>query len=219
MIDTVIFDMDGLLVNSEPLWVEAMQEVMSSVGVELTPDLAMKTTGLRTVEVVDYWYDHFRWNHKSKEQVADEIIEGVKERVLQQGVLMEGVAYILEFFRSRKVKLGLASSSPMEFIDHILDHFQLKGQFQAISSAEFEPYGKPHPAVYLSCAKDLGSFAAQCLAFEDSVNGMVAAKAARMKVVAVPEPHNQGNPRFALADLKLNSLLEFGEGELARLKM
>ncbi|HWJ28761.1 MAG TPA: HAD hydrolase-like protein, partial [Flavisolibacter sp.] len=61
MLDTVVFDMDGLLVNSEWLWARAMEEVFQTVGVTITPELAMRTTGLRTVEVVSYWHVYFKW--------------------------------------------------------------------------------------------------------------------------------------------------------------
>ena len=209
MIDTVIFDMDGLLVDTEPLWVVAMQQVLQTVNVTITPELAIQTTGLRTVEVVNYWYDHFKWNGKTKEQVSQEIIEAVSEQVVCNGKPMEGMKYILDFFKEQKIKLGLASSSPIEFIHLVLDHFGLNPYFEAVASAEHEPYGKPHPAVYLSCAQQLKSNPLNCLAFEDSINGMVAAKAARMKVVAVPEMHNKQNPKYTLADLKLDKLSDF----------
>jgi sugar-phosphatase len=211
MIDTVIFDMDGLLVDTEPLWIVAMQDVLATVGVTITPELAAQTTGLRTVEVVDYWYDYFQWKGKSKEQVSAEIMEAVTGQVLQRGKPMEGVHYILEFFKGRGLKIGLASSSPLDFIHFVLDHFRLEPYFQAVASAEHEPYGKPHPAVYLSCAQSLGSNPLNCLAFEDSINGTIAAKAARMKVVAVPEVHNRQNPKYILADLKLDKLSDFTE--------
>ena len=209
MIDTVIFDMDGLLVDTEPLWVVAMQEVLQTVHVAITPALAVQTTGLRTVEVVNYWYDYFKWEGKTKEQVCREIMDAVSQQVVQKGKPMEGLEYILQFFKAQKVKMGLAYSSPADFIHLVLDHFGLKHYFKAISSAEHEPYGKPHPAVYLSCAQQLKTNPLNCLAFEDSINGMIAAKAARMKVVTVPEIHNQQNAKYAIADLKLNKLQDF----------
>lgn len=209
MIDTVIFDMDGLLVDTEPLWVVAMQEVLQTVDVAITPELAAQTTGLRTKEVVNYWYNYFQWKGKTKEQICKEIIDAVWLQVLQHGKVMEGVHYILDLFKDQNVKMGLASSSPLQFIHLVLEHFGLQPHFHAIASAEHEPYGKPHPAVYLSCAQQLTSNPLNCLAFEDSFNGMIAAKAARMKVVVVPEIHNQQNPKYVLADLKLNKLSDF----------
>ena len=218
MIDTVIFDMDGLLVDTEPLWVVAMKKVFKTVGVTMTPELAAQTTGLRTVEVVNYWYDYFKWKGKTRELVCQEILESVAEEVMRNGKRMDGVEYILDFFISQNVKMGVASSSPIQFIHLVLDHFRLTSYFQAIASAEKEAFGKPHPAVYLSCAQQLGSNPLHCLALEDSINGMIAAKAARMKVVAVPEIHNQQNPKYVLADLKLDKLSDFTAMHFEQLK-
>lgn len=217
MINTVIFDMDGLLIDSEPLWGQAMQEVFSSVDVALSPELTSLTTGLRTKEVVGYWHDYFKWDGKSAEQVTTEIISSVTHKILQEGRAMEGLTYILDFFHARNFKIGLASSSPLQLIRSVLDHLAIADRFHAVISAEFEPYGKPHPAVYLACARELNSNPLACLAFEDSVTGMVAAKAARMKVVVVPEAHKRNDRRFGLADLQLDSLLEFGEEQFMKL--
>ncbi|SEV94897.1 sugar-phosphatase [Chitinophaga sp. YR573] len=217
MINTVIFDMDGLLIDSEPLWGQAMREVFATVGVELSMEQASHTTGLRTAEVVDYWHNFFKWEGKGSEQVTSEIIDSVTAKIVAEGEMMEGLEYILDYFEQKKFKIGLASSSPMRLILAAVNHFGIKDRFQVISSAEFESHGKPHPAVYLSCAKELGSRPLQCIAFEDSVTGMTAAKAARMKVVVVPEPHNRSNKRYALADVQLSSLTEFNDGILAKL--
>lgn len=219
MIQTAIFDMDGLLIDSEPLWGVAMREVFSTVGVTLSPELTHLTTGLRTREVVSYWHDYFGWDAKSPEQVSDEIIESVTAKILRHGQAMEGLEYILDFFRSRNYRVGLASSSPMRLIQSVLDHLNIRNYFDAVTSAEFEAYGKPHPAVYLACAAELNTHPLNCLAFEDSVTGMTAAKAARMKVVVVPEAHKRTEPRFVLADMQLPSLLAFGEAELEKLSM
>ncbi|MGX5817619.1 hexitol phosphatase HxpB [Chitinophaga lutea] len=218
MINTVIFDMDGLLIDSEPLWGEAMREVFSTVGVALSPELTSRTTGLRTREVVSYWHDYFKWDGKSADQVTTEIIDNVTDKILRHGRAMEGMQYILDFFHSRGYKTGLASSSPMRLIQSVLDHLDIRNQFHAVISAEFEPYGKPHPAVYLACAQELNSSPLECLAFEDSVTGLVAAKAARMKAVAVPEPHKRHDRRFGLADLQLNSLLDFQAHHLSEIE-
>jgi sugar-phosphatase len=191
--------------------------VFATVGVSLTSELSSQTTGLRTVEVVDYWHDYFKWNGKSREQVTTEIIDAVTAKILAQGKAMDGLHYILDYFRGKDFKIGLASSSPMRLIQSALDHLDIQPYFHAIYSAEFEPYGKPHPAVYLACAKALNSNPLHCLAFEDSVTGMIAAKAARMKTVVVPEAHKRTDTRYALADLKLDSLLEFGDVQLQQL--
>lgn len=210
--------MDGLLIDSEPLWSLAMQEVFDGIGVEMTPELATKTTGLRTKEVVSFWQNYFKWScEKNNEDVCNEIIDTVTHKIISEGKAMEGLHYILEYFQRKNVKTGLASSSPVRLIDSVLKHLDIRSHFQAVYSAEFEPFGKPHPAVYLACASDLAVPPVHCLAFEDSVNGMVAAKAARMKVVAVPEAHNQDDRRYGLADLKLDSLLQFTDEHFARL--
>lgn len=214
MIDTVIFDMDGLLVDSEPLWGEAMTEVFASVGVTLSPDMWHSTTGLRTKEVVSYWHNYFKWEGKSNEQVTNEIIDSVTHKIITSGRSMEGMVEILQYFKAKQFKIGLASSSPLRLINAVINHFKIADYFQAVYSAEFEDYGKPHPAVYLACARALDSNPLDCLAFEDSVTGMTAAKAARMTAVVVPEEHNRHNPKYALANMQLNSLLEFNDAKL-----
>src|SRR5947209_538017 len=215
--NTVIFDMDGLLIDSEPLWYDAMNEVLSGLGIWLSAEEALKTKGLRTVEVVSYWHRIHQWTGKTNEEVVREIIQTVTRMIVTEGRKMKGVNYILDLFKTKKFKLGLASSSPYSLIHAALDHFELKSYFDVIYSAENERFGKPHPAVYLACLERLNSDPLESLAFEDSVNGMVAAKAARIKTVVVPEKPHFDDPRYGLADKKLGSLLEFTESFLREL--
>ena len=104
--------------------------------------------------------------------------------------------------------LALASSTPMALIIRCLQHFGLLDRFAAIHSAEHEPFGKPHPGVFLSAAASLDVAPDECLVFEDSAAGVLAAKSGTMTVVAVPTPDDLYRPEFALADLVLVSLEE-----------
>ena len=102
-------------------------------------------------------------------------------------------------------------------IDAVVEKLGLGGQFELTVSAESEALGKPHPAVYLTCAARLGVNPSECVALEDSVNGLVSAKAARMRVIAVPEAAHRDDSRFSLADAVVRSLLDVNERLLDRL--
>lgn len=208
---TVIFDMDGLLIDSEPLWNEAADEIFKQYGLRITTEQYSTTTGMRIKEFVLYW---FRLNNIPAENAAyaeEKIIQLVIEKVKTKGKPMQGLEHIFNFFISRKYKIGLASSSPMSLIDVVVDKLGIRTYLNAISSAADLPFGKPHPQVYLDCAAALKSHAHECICFEDSFNGLIAAKAAGMKCVVVPAPHDNGKPRFSAADLKISSLQNFND--------
>lgn len=218
MVKTVIFDMDGLLINSEPYWKMAMKEVFAEMDITFTEEEYERTVGLPTSEIVEYWSAFVDWQGKTEQQVCTEILDNAKSKILAHGTLMEGALYLLNFFKEKGFKMGLASSSPMMMIKAVLDKFELEQYFEALHSGEHHEYGKPHPAVYLACAKELKADPVYCLVFEDSINGMIAAKAAKMKVVAVPEEHNKDDKRYTLADAQLPALKEFTEETLKKLQ-
>jgi mannitol-1-/sugar-/sorbitol-6-/2-deoxyglucose-6-phosphatase len=207
MIKAVIYDMDGILIDSEPLWRRAEIGVFRQVDVHLSEDMCRQTTGLRMDEVVEYWYRRFPWRGASKKQIEERIYTEVIRLVKEEGVTKEGVYASLVFMRGQQVKVALASTSDMALIHAVLEKLCLKDFFDVIHSAEFEVYGKPHPAVYLSTASLLGVEASACLAIEDSINGMIAAKAAQMKLIAIPDPLLAGDKRLGIADVVLSSLL------------
>jgi mannitol-1-/sugar-/sorbitol-6-/2-deoxyglucose-6-phosphatase len=210
-VQAVIFDMDGLLIDSEPLWRVAEKEVFGALGLNLTDAMCEETTGLRTDEVVTYWYAQQPWpgGRQSFEDVAHEILVRTQELIRVHGVALHGVYDILQLLQHRQLALGLASSSPPVLIDTVVDKLCIRHYFRVLCSAVDEEWGKPHPAVYLTAAKRLGLPPRDCLVFEDSINGMRAAKAAGMITVAVPAGHQYEDERFGEADFKLRSLTDF----------
>lgn len=208
-LDTVIFDMDGLLVDSEPLWGVAANEVFEEYGFRLSPEQHITTTGLRTREFVHWWFSYFNIKESEEPVAENKILMRVLDLVSRQFRLMNGVHHIFEFFQSIRFKIGIASSSPQAMIDVVMDLAGIKHYIQGTASAGTLPYGKPHPQVYLNCAATLGSQPTSCVAFEDSFYGMIAAKAARMKCVVVPEHKRYKEERWGAADLKLSSLQNF----------
>lgn len=209
MLNTVIFDMDGLLIDSEPLWQEAGKETLDRYKVHLTSEQYHTSTGLRTAEWVAYWFRHFKIDMTHAPQAEEMIIQKAIEKIGAKGQPFAGVQYILQFFRQRGFKIGLASSSPMELIKVVVDKLQIDDFITAKTSAEHLPFGKPHPEVYLSCAELLRSSPLECVCFEDSFNGLIAAKAARMKCVVIPMRQQQQDSRWGAADLKISSLQNF----------
>jgi len=211
MIEAVIFDMDGLLINSEPLWQEAEILVFEQVNIVLTSELCQQTQGLRIDEVVNYWYQRYPWTNLTKLKVEELIVNKVIELIHSKGEGLPGVEQAIAFVKSKDVKIALASSSAMTIIKAALQTLGLTKIFTEVYSAESEVLGKPHPGVYLTTASKLGIAPQSCLALEDSLNGVLAAKAAQMKCIAIPEAIQQNNPKFAIADLTLISLEKLDE--------
>ncbi|MBK7884104.1 MAG: hexitol phosphatase HxpB [Chitinophagaceae bacterium] len=177
--NTVIFDMDGLLIDSEPLWYEAANEVFAQYGKHLSAAEYADTTGLRTKEFVEWWFTKMSIPPDHADEAKNDIIKLVIKKVKQKAKPLPGLQHIFNFFITKKYKIGLATSSPVDLINEVIDYLKIKNYLQAISSAEDLPFGKPHPQVYLNCADSLGVSPAQCICFEDSFNGMIAAKAAK----------------------------------------
>jgi sugar-phosphatase len=202
-----LFDMDGLLLDSEILWHKAEVEIFGALGVPLSDAMGRSTKGMYVNQVVTHWNSRYPWREPSEDAVVDMLVERVGELVESEGVLMPGAMFALDLTGERG-PLGLASSTPMDLIIRCLKHFGLLDRFAAIHSAEHEPFGKPHPGVFLSAAASLGVAPEDCLVFEDSAAGVLAGKSATMTVVAVPTPDDLSRPEFLLADLVLASLEE-----------
>ena len=153
-------------------------------------------------------YAHQPWVGPDRDEVTARIISRAIALVEESRPLLPGVREAVALCKAQGLKVGLASASPLHMLEKVLTMFELRDSFDALASAEKLPYSKPHPQVYMDCAAKLGLDPLTCVALEDSVNGMVASKAARMRSIVVPAEEGRHDPRFALADVKLNSLAD-----------
>jgi len=216
-LDTVIFDMDGLLIDSEPLWKEAAEEVLERWQIRLSEEQYHQSTGLGTKPFLEKWMKPIQPTARLLATTEDEIVASVVEKVRLKADPLPGVHEIFSLFKSRNFKIGLATSSPFALIRVVTEKLGITNALSAISSGTGLPYSKPHPQVYLNCAIELNSDPTACICFEDSFNGMIAAKAARMACVVIPAQPFRTETRWDVADLKLNSLLEFTNAALDEL--
>jgi mannitol-1-/sugar-/sorbitol-6-/2-deoxyglucose-6-phosphatase len=207
VIEAVVFDMDGVLVDSEPIWREVEGKILAGVGIEVTDRDLLETMGVRVGDVVDRWHRRSPWDEPSREEVARSIVDGVAEAIQREGAFNRESIRAIDYVDGLGLRLALASSSPMRLIRSVLSLGGLADRFEVVLSAEDEERGKPDPAVYLSAARELGVSPDRCLAVEDSINGVRSAKEAGFVCVAVPV--SGVTDGFEGADLVLGSIVEF----------
>jgi len=210
-----LFDMDGLLIDSEPLWDQAELDIFSTLDVDLSrrnelPD----TLGLRIDQTVRMWYETLPWNGPSQQEVTQRIIARAMALIEETRPLLPGVEAALQLCRQQNLKIGLASASPLAMLERVLEIFNLRHYFDVLASAEALPYSKPHPQVYLNAAASLAIDPLNCVTLEDSFNGMIATKAARMRSIVVPAAVHRDDPRWALADVRLDDLTQLTLADL-----
>lgn len=217
MIKAVIFDMDGVLIDSEPLWKRAHKKAFGQVGIDFNDDHHKLMLGQRTNDAIRSVHRQYPWEGASADEVEDVTIKEVIALIKQKGVLKPGVLEALAVCKKAGLPVALASSSRPDVIDAVVDRLEIRGHFKHIHSAEYEEYGKPHPAVFLRVAKHFKVAPQDCLVFEDSPAGVIAAKAAQMHCIAIPEAESEGHAFIATADMVLGSLEEFDAAMLKQL--
>jgi beta-phosphoglucomutase-like phosphatase (HAD superfamily) len=215
-LNTVIFDMDGLLIDSEPLWEEAGKETLQQFDIALSTDQYHHSTGLRTSEWIGYWFHHFGIDQRFAADAEEAIVKKAIEKIRDHALPMPGADMIFPFC-DRNFKIGLATSSPLALANVVIEKLGIASWLNAVSSAEFLPFGKPHPDVYMHCASALKSSPLECICFEDSFNGMISVKAARMTCVVIPAADHYLHEKWGAADLKIPSLSDFSETLLEQL--
>ena len=186
MIKAVIFDMDGVMIDSEPLWEKAERILLGRRGIDYSPDYRDRIVGLNQNDSGRMLIDTFKLPENAEEVIREriDILTAIYENELET---VEGLIPLLNALIDQKIPLAVASSSPMRVINFVLDMFSLKDYFPAVVSGECTENGKPHPDIYLEAARLLGVEPHECVAIEDSINGVLSAKAAGMHCIAVPD--------------------------------
>jgi sugar-phosphatase len=213
--------MDGVLIDTEPVWRSAQSAVFAGFGVALSERDLLDSTGQPIEELIPVWRRRASapdpaGTELTDAEIADLIIDRVIAHVTAEGRPMPGVTAAIALFERCGLRLAIASSSPLRLIDAVCDRLGLT-RITVRCSAMDEARGKPAPDVYLTAARRLGVAAANCLALEDSPAGVASARSAGMRCVAVPDPLLAADPRYREADLVLGSLTGLDEAALRRL--
>ena len=208
--------MDGLIIDSEPLWRKAEISVFNSMGFEFSDEMCIQTMGMRIDAVIEHWHNKFKWENPSIGEVVNNIQNQVIELVRDYGKPLDGVKETVDELIINKIPIAIASSSSKKIINAVVEKLNLNDKFDVLHSAEDEHFGKPSPDVFLSTAKMLKMENNKCIVLEDSNFGMQAAINAGMKVIVVPEKGTLPN-WTKKANLTLQSLENFSINSLFEL--
>jgi HAD superfamily hydrolase (TIGR01509 family) len=204
-IAAVVFDLDGVLVDSEQVWDAARRDVVAEHGGTWKDSATRDMLGMSAPEWSRYVVEELHVP-LTPEQVNAAVVEAMLREYDRRLPLLPGAREAVERMAARW-PLGLASSSNRPVIDLVLDRMGVVAKFAATVSSEEVGRGKPAPDVYLEAARRLGVDAAACAAVEDSENGIRSAHAARMRVLAIPNPHfPPSEDAVAVADAVLRDL-------------
>lgn len=181
----VIFDMDGVIIDSEGLWREAQKEALAGWRAEVSDEeCELLTKGKRLDEIARTWCEHCRLE-ADPALIEAAIRLRIIELIGREGKAIEGIYDVMTYFREAGYRIALATSSSYEIAHAVLEKLSIGHYFEVICSADDERYGKPHPAVYLSALRKLGLAASQCIVVEDSLSGYRAALSAGLKTLVV----------------------------------
>ena len=192
MIEAVVFDLDGVIVDSEPVWEQVRRQVVAERGGRWAPDAQQRIMGMSTGEWARYLSRDLGVG-LPPETVAATVIDGMRARYREGVPLMPGAAEAVRALAGHW-PIGLASSSPPALIDAVLDGAGLRECFTVALSTEQVQRGKPAPDIYLAVTARLGRRPGRCAAVEDSTNGLLSAAAAGLQVIAVPHPRYPPEP-------------------------
>jgi len=216
MIEAVVFDLDGVLIDSEPAWEQVRRRVVAEHGGHWAADAQQRLMGMSTGEWARYLSEDLGVGLPPS-RIAALVIERMAARYTEHLPLMPGAVEAVRRLAARW-PLGLASSSPPSLIGTVLDAANLRECFAAMLSTEQVAHGKPAPDIYLAVCERLGRQPQTCAAVEDSTNGLRSAAAAGLRVVAIPHPRYPPDPgALSAAGLVLTGLDELTPDRVAAL--
>ncbi len=205
VIQAVVFDLDGILIDSEPVWERVRRQVVAELGGHWPPEAQRRLMGMSTAEWARYLSEDLGAG-LPPDQVAALVIGRMAASYTERLPLMPGAADAVRRLAARW-PLGLGSSAPATLIDTVLESAGLRDYFAVAMSTEQVARGKPAPDIYLAVTDRLGCQPAACAAVEDSSNGLRSAAAAGLAVIAVPHPSYPPDPdALAQASLVLHNL-------------
>ncbi len=215
-LEAALFDFDGLVVDSEPLWQAAERYVFGSVGVVVTERLQLQTQGMTTQAVTEFWFRRQPWVGPSLEEVEGKVVARVADALCSSGAVLPGVIQAFSVCEELGLRIGLVTNSPRQICLPALKALNIEERLDVVVTADDVQNGKPAPDSYLMAAGRLEVGADRCIALEDSPTGAIAARSAGMPVVGVPSHPSQITAMKDHVDFVLSSLNELNESLLQR---
>ncbi len=215
MIQGAIFDMDGLMFDSERLVYEIWQEMMNEHGYEYNLDVFKGTIGLRRDKSEEFYTTHYgkKFDYKSFKLRCS---ESFMERIKRDGVpIKKGLVELLDFLKSNGIKTAVATSTSSNTALRVIELAGVYDYFDSFVCGDDVTKGKPDPEVFLTAADKIGSDPESCIAFEDSINGIKSAYAANMITVMVPDylqPNDEIKPMISCLCKSLDESIRFIKG-------
>ena len=217
MLKAVIFDMDGVIIDSEPMHNKAYHDMFDEVGINVSSELYESFTGQSTINICKRLCDHFDLKE------APETLVALKRKHYKHFfesnsdlTLIDGVFDLIKDYHSNGLTLVLASSAAMTSINQIFDRFDLNQYFVAKLSGGDLKQSKPHPEIFIKAAEATGYSKNECLVIEDSTNGVIAAKAANLYCVGFDSFHSK-NQDYSKADLVIKDFKEIAYNKITEL--
>lgn len=208
MIKAIIFDMDGVLIDSEEIWDHAEKTVFSSYGILVTETDQLLTRNMNMLEVSEYWSAkaHRPFSLETSQQ---QVIEHVCQQIQKKPLAMQGALKLLKHIQLSNLPIGLATNAPKQVCNTVLSCLDIEAYFNSIQTADDVAKTKPHPEIYLKSAENLQVEPHHCLVFEDSPTGVKAAHEAGMQVIYVNSRRMADASILNIIRSALNSLDQF----------